>query len=77
MPDLDQRFNDFAEMFNKQQEHYERMQDKLKTLMCHYHCAPDSSLSECLQKIKDEHGESENSNVVPPSGGGSRSGMGD
>ncbi|MCJ8746129.1 hypothetical protein PDJAM_G00138140 [Pangasius djambal] len=55
VPDLDQRFTDFAETFKKQQEHYECMQEKWKTLMYRYRCAPDSSLSECLQKIKDEH----------------------
>ncbi|KAF4073742.1 hypothetical protein AMELA_G00246730 [Ameiurus melas] len=53
--DLDQRFSDFAETFNKQQEHYECMQEKRKTVMYRYRCAPDSSLTECLQKIKDEH----------------------
>ncbi|KAB5530720.1 hypothetical protein PHYPO_G00132650 [Pangasianodon hypophthalmus] len=55
VPDLDQRFTDFEQTFNKQQEHYECMQEKWKTLMFRYRCAPDSSLSECLQKIKDEH----------------------
>ncbi|TSO47170.1 hypothetical protein Baya_10132 [Bagarius yarrelli] len=55
VPDLDQRFNDFAETFNKQQENYECLQEKWQTLMSSYKCAPNSSLSECLQKIKDEH----------------------
>ncbi|KAK2836285.1 hypothetical protein Q7C36_014154 [Tachysurus vachellii] len=57
VPDLDQRFTDFAEMFNTQQESYECMQEKRKTLMVRYCCAPDSSLSECLQKMKDEHND--------------------
>ncbi|XP_053349086.1 uncharacterized protein si:ch73-345f18.3 [Clarias gariepinus] len=57
VPDLDQRFTDFAETFNHQQEHYECMQEKRRALLYRYRCAPDSSLSECLQKIKDEHDE--------------------
>lgn len=76
VPDLDQRFTDFAEMFNTQQENYECMQEKRKTLMVCYCCAPDSSLSECLQKMKDEHSESEHVNVETPAGGNSRSGLG-
>ncbi|KAK3532526.1 hypothetical protein QTP86_023749 [Hemibagrus guttatus] len=55
VPDLDQRFTEFAEMFNKQQENYECMRERLKTLMHHYRCAPDSSLSDCLQQMKVEH----------------------
>ncbi|KAK3512069.1 hypothetical protein QTP70_030141, partial [Hemibagrus guttatus] len=55
VPDLDQCFTEFAEMFNKQQENYECMRERLKTLMHHYRCAPDSSLSDCLQQMKVEH----------------------
>lgn len=77
VPDLDQRFTDFAETFNHQQEHYECMQEKRRALLYRYRCAPDSSLSECLQKIQDEHGESEQGDAEPPAGGSGRSDLGD
>ncbi|KAI5621860.1 hypothetical protein C0J50_18617 [Silurus asotus] len=53
VPDLDQRFNDFADTFNKQQENYERMRGTLRNLESRYLCDPGSGLSECLRKIKD------------------------
>ncbi|XP_042601274.1 uncharacterized protein si:ch73-345f18.3 isoform X2 [Cyprinus carpio] len=52
---LDERFTDVAETFNKQQEHYESMNNKLQTLASHYHCPINDSLSECLRKIKEKH----------------------
>ncbi|XP_017556967.1 uncharacterized protein si:ch73-345f18.3 [Pygocentrus nattereri] len=55
IPDVDQRFADVAEMFNKQQQHYECMEEKRKTLMHRYRCLAGDSLSDCLKKIKDEH----------------------
>ncbi|XP_036423440.1 uncharacterized protein si:ch73-345f18.3 [Colossoma macropomum] len=55
IPDLDQRFADVAETFNKQQEHYVCMEEKRKTLMYRYRCSAGDSLSDCLKKIKDEH----------------------
>ncbi|KAL7826870.1 hypothetical protein AOLI_G00320790 [Acnodon oligacanthus] len=59
IPDVDQRFADVVEMFNKQQEHYECMEEKRKTLMYRYRCSVDDSLSDCLKKMKDEHGEAQ------------------
>ncbi|XP_056335843.1 uncharacterized protein si:ch73-345f18.3 [Danio aesculapii] len=53
--DLDERFRDVAETFNKQQEDYETMKDTLENLANHYKCPPDVSLSQCLKKIKQEH----------------------
>ncbi|KAL0167144.1 hypothetical protein M9458_038988, partial [Cirrhinus mrigala] len=55
VPDLDERFTDVADTFNKQQEHYETMKNKLHTLASHYHCPNIDSLSECLKKIKENH----------------------
>lgn len=53
--DLDERFRDVAEMFNKQQEDYETMKDTLENLANHYKCPVTDSLSQCLKKIKQEH----------------------
>ncbi|KAI4885239.1 hypothetical protein NFI96_012609, partial [Prochilodus magdalenae] len=53
--EFDQRFADLVETFNGQYEHYEVMEEKRKTLMYRYRCSTDAGLSECLQKIKDEH----------------------
>ncbi|XP_066531676.1 uncharacterized protein si:ch73-345f18.3 [Hoplias malabaricus] len=55
VPDLDQRFEEFAETFNKQHEHYECMEEKRNTLVFRYRCSSGDSLSQCLKKIKDEH----------------------
>ncbi|XP_002664081.2 uncharacterized protein si:ch73-345f18.3 isoform X1 [Danio rerio] len=53
--DLDERFRDVAETFNKQQEHYETMKDTLQNLANHYKCPSKDSLSQCLKKIKQDH----------------------
>ncbi|XP_026145066.1 uncharacterized protein LOC113119664 isoform X1 [Carassius auratus] len=52
---LDERFTDVAETFNRQQEHYESMKNKLQTLASRYHCPVNDSLSECLRRIKEKH----------------------
>ncbi|XP_062846883.1 uncharacterized protein si:ch73-345f18.3 [Trichomycterus rosablanca] len=53
--DLDHRFSEFGETFEKQQKNFESMKEKRQNLMDSYHCSPDDSLSKCLQKIKEEH----------------------
>ncbi|KAL7826868.1 hypothetical protein AOLI_G00320770 [Acnodon oligacanthus] len=64
-------------MFNKQQEHYECMEEKRKTLMYRYRCSVDDSLSDCLKKMKDEHGEAQalgellKDELLPPDGSSS------
>ncbi|KAK1785519.1 hypothetical protein P4O66_018879 [Electrophorus voltai] len=55
VPDIDQRFSDITETFNEQHERYECMKENLSTLRYRYRCPPDSSLSECLKKIMEEH----------------------
>ncbi|XP_067281882.1 uncharacterized protein si:ch73-345f18.3 [Pseudorasbora parva] len=54
--DLDERFSDVAETFNKQQEHYETMKNMLQTVANRYKCPSNDSLSQCLKKIKEAHG---------------------
>ncbi|CAM4639509.1 unnamed protein product [Leuciscus chuanchicus] len=54
--DLDERFNDVAETFNKQQEHYETMKNILQTVANRYQCPTNDSLTQCLKKVKEEHG---------------------
>ncbi|KAL2080640.1 hypothetical protein ACEWY4_024433 [Coilia grayii] len=55
IPELDQRFEDVAEMFNLQQGHREAMVECLNTLRHRYHCSHGDGLSECLKRIKEEH----------------------
>lgn len=57
VPDLDQRFEDVAETFNKQQENYKQMKEKLQCISHRYQLSINDSLSQCLKKIKEEHGE--------------------
>lgn len=57
VPDLDQRFEDVAETFNKQQENYKQMKEKLQCISHRYQLSTNDSLSQCLKKIKEEHGE--------------------
>ncbi|KAK2887732.1 hypothetical protein Q8A67_015960 [Cirrhinus molitorella] len=52
---LDERFTDVADTFNKQQEHYETMKNKLQTIASRYHCTNNDSLSQCLKKVKENH----------------------
>ncbi|XP_034017412.1 uncharacterized protein si:ch73-345f18.3 [Thalassophryne amazonica] len=55
---LDQRFSDVAEVFNRQQEHYEAMLQHIAKLVQSYACTCDDTLTvaEVLGKIKEEHG---------------------
>ncbi|XP_048059604.1 uncharacterized protein si:ch73-345f18.3 isoform X3 [Megalobrama amblycephala] len=53
--DLDERFSDVAETYNKQHEDYETMKNKLQTVANRYKCPTNDSLSQCLKKIKEEH----------------------
>ncbi|XP_073678631.1 uncharacterized protein [Garra rufa] len=55
VPDLDLRFTDIEDTFNKQQEHYETMKSKLQILANRYRCPNNDSLSECLKKVKEIH----------------------
>ncbi|XP_051526972.1 uncharacterized protein si:ch73-345f18.3 [Myxocyprinus asiaticus] len=55
VPDLNQRFMDVAETFNKQQENYNKMKENLQTIAIWYNCQTNDSLSQCLKKIKEEH----------------------
>ncbi|XP_051948752.1 uncharacterized protein si:ch73-345f18.3 isoform X2 [Xyrauchen texanus] len=55
VPDLDQRFTDVAETFNKQQENYNNMKEKLQTIASRYNCQTNDSLSQSLERIKEEH----------------------
>ncbi|XP_042566683.1 uncharacterized protein si:ch73-345f18.3 isoform X2 [Clupea harengus] len=43
-------------MFNLQQGHHEAMRECLSTLRDRYHCSHGDGLSECLKRIKEEHG---------------------
>ncbi|XP_067359234.1 uncharacterized protein si:ch73-345f18.3 isoform X2 [Channa argus] len=57
LPELDKRFSDMAETFNKQQEYYEAMVQHASALRQSYGCDHDNGLafSECLAKIREEH----------------------
>lgn len=59
VPDLDERFSDMAETFNKQHEHYEAMVRRIKNVRQIYGCNNNSSLAltECVMKIREEHGK--------------------
>lgn len=57
VPDLDLRFKDVSETFNKQQENYKQMKEMLKCISDRYQLSTNDSLSQCLKKIKEEHGE--------------------
>lgn len=59
VPDLDQRFSDMAETFNKQHEHYETMVRHIKNVRQIYGCNNNNSLAlaECVKKIREEHGK--------------------
>lgn len=62
MPELDQRFMDVADTFNEQQHRYETTVQLLSTLQQRYGCSQCGALalSEVLGKIRDEHGQSDN-----------------
>ncbi|ROI69374.1 hypothetical protein DPX16_14314 [Anabarilius grahami] len=53
--DLDERFSDVAETYNKQHEDYETMKNKLQTVANRYKCPTNDGLSQCLKKIKEQH----------------------
>ncbi|TRY72885.1 hypothetical protein DNTS_021703 [Danionella cerebrum] len=53
--DLDERFQDAAETFNKQQENYEGMRDSLESLTLLCRGTEEHSLSQCLRRIREKH----------------------
>ncbi|KAI7799231.1 hypothetical protein IRJ41_020606, partial [Triplophysa rosa] len=55
VPDLDLRFKDVAETFNKQQENYKQMKEMLRCISHRYQLSTNDSLSQCLKKMKEEH----------------------
>lgn len=57
--ELDQRFSDIAETFNKQQEHYETMVRRIRNVRQIYGCNSNDTLelTECVMKIREEHGK--------------------
>lgn len=57
--ELDQRFSDIAETFNKQQEHYETMVRRIRNVRQIYGCNVNDTLAltECVMKIREEHGK--------------------
>ncbi|XP_056597102.1 uncharacterized protein si:ch73-345f18.3 [Triplophysa dalaica] len=57
VPDLDLRFKDVSETFNKQQENYKQMKEMLQCISRRYQLSTNDSLSQCLKKIKEEHDE--------------------
>ncbi|XP_017277786.1 uncharacterized protein si:ch73-345f18.3 [Kryptolebias marmoratus] len=56
VPELDQRFADMAESFNKQQEHYEAMVEHFKYLkqICSGASNDNLTFSDCVKEIRDE-----------------------
>ncbi|XP_055075647.1 uncharacterized protein [Misgurnus anguillicaudatus] len=58
VPDLDQRFKDISETFNKQQGQYQHMKEKLQRISDRYKLSTNDSMSQCLKKIKEEHDQS-------------------
>ncbi|KAJ8335117.1 hypothetical protein SKAU_G00407560 [Synaphobranchus kaupii] len=54
--ELDQHFADIADTFNQQQDHYGNMTEAFRVLKDSYGCSHRNSLSECLQRIREEHG---------------------
>ncbi|KAA0709936.1 hypothetical protein E1301_Tti020260 [Triplophysa tibetana] len=53
--DLDLRFKDVAETFNKQQENYKQMKEMLQRISHRYQLSTNDSLSQCMKKIKEKH----------------------
>ncbi|XP_028674122.1 uncharacterized protein si:ch73-345f18.3 [Erpetoichthys calabaricus] len=53
--ELDRRFMDIADTFNKQQEHHQSLTEKLRLLKECYKCSPASSFSECFHTIREQH----------------------
>ncbi|CAL8296419.1 unnamed protein product [Lota lota] len=58
LSEVDQRFSDVAETFNEQREHYEALARCVAHLRQSYGCNHDNTLllSECVKRIRDEHG---------------------
>lgn len=56
VPELDQRFLEMAETFNKQQEGFEAMAQHIRNLQKSCDCAHDDTLAfaQCLGKIREE-----------------------
>ncbi|XP_077364194.1 uncharacterized protein LOC144008026 isoform X2 [Festucalex cinctus] len=59
VPELDLRFSDVAETFNELQERYESMVRHIRNLQNNCGCTHDNHLniSECVGKIREEHGD--------------------
>ncbi|XP_040909704.1 uncharacterized protein si:ch73-345f18.3 [Toxotes jaculatrix] len=57
VPELDHRFSDVAETFNKQQEHYEAMVQHISSLRQSCNCAQGNTLAfaDCVGTIREEY----------------------
>ncbi|XP_029369283.1 uncharacterized protein LOC115050560 [Echeneis naucrates] len=57
VPELDQRFSEVAETFNKQQEHYEAMAQHIRRLQqnCGFSCTDTLTFAECVGKLREEY----------------------
>lgn len=57
--ELDQRFYVMAETFNEQHEHYENMVRHIRNVQQIYGCNSNDTLAltECVMKIREEHGK--------------------
>lgn len=68
--ELDQRFSDLAETVNKQREHYEAMVRRIRNVRQIYGCNSNDTLAltECVMKIREEHGKKHSGNIPASSG---------
>lgn len=57
--ELDRRFSDITEIFNKQHEHYETMVRCIRNVRQIYGCNSNDTpaLNECLMRIREAHGK--------------------
>lgn len=56
VPEIDTLFADIADAFHKQQDDYIATRTAIQRLKETYNCLPANSLSTCIEKIKQEHG---------------------
>nr|XP_015213630.1 PREDICTED: uncharacterized protein LOC107078710 isoform X2 [Lepisosteus oculatus] len=56
VPELDRSFVDIADTFNRQQEGHQAMTQSVRQLKSSAGGGPGSSLSDCLEQMKKEHG---------------------
>ncbi|XP_066571677.1 uncharacterized protein LOC136760267 [Amia ocellicauda] len=56
VPELDRRFTDIADTFNRQQEQYEAMTACVSQLKESCQCKAANTLSDCLGKMKEDQG---------------------